>query len=82
MRLLRLPRLLKLLDTQKFKRALDQLNTYYGQGEMPNIKMIKRMRFYLDTYNQIRLIFIMLFMVYGIGCMFFLLSEYYNEVQM
>ena len=73
-RLARIPRLMKLLDTNKFKRALDSI-----ANENPNIKEIQQMHRYLTYYNAYRLLFIMMFMVYGIGCIFFLLSDSMND---
>lgn len=70
-RLARIPRLLKLLDPQKFKRMLIGLD-----GLDPSINQIMRRDINMFIYNIFNLVLMMLFLVYGIGCLFYLVSTY------
>ena len=70
-RLARLPRLVKLLNPQKFKRLLSSLD-----GPNPSSDLIIQRGRNMFIYNIFNLILMMIFLVYGIGCMFYLVSHY------
>jgi hypothetical protein len=74
-RLARIPRLAKLLDPIKFKRMLMSVD-----GPNPSIDHIIRRDYNLTMYNIFNLIVMMMFLIYGIGCLFYLMSnQLYGE---
>jgi len=72
-RLFRLPRLLKLLDVNKFSSILKSIN-----GEKTDTQKIIKQYYILFLYNLFRLIIIACFITYGIGCLFYFMSEKLN----
>ena len=72
-RLARLPRLLKLLDQNRFKKILKSF-----QGKNTNEQTIMKQYEAMFIYNLIRLIVIACFITYFIGCMFFFISQDLN----
>lgn len=72
-RLFRLPRLLKLLDVNKFSSILKSIN-----GEKTDTQTIIKQYYILFLYNLFRLIIIACFITYGIGCLFYFMSEKLN----
>lgn len=73
-RLFRLPRLLKLLDVNKFSSILKSIN-----GEKTDTQTIIKQYYILFLYNLFRLIIIACFITYGIGCLFYFFSEKLNK---
>lgn len=73
-RLFRLPRLLKLLDVNKFSSILKAIN-----GEKTDTQTIIKQYYILFLYNLFRLIIIACFITYGIGCLFYFFSEKLNS---
>ena len=69
-RLARMPRLIKLLNEQRFKRVLTQFD-----GPRPNIEEIQQRAMHLGIYKVLRLILIMCLMIYGVACIFFLMAN-------
>ena len=69
-RLARMPRLIKLLNEQRFKRVLTQFD-----GPKPNIEEIQLRAMHLGIYKVLRLILIMCLMIYGVACIWFLMSS-------
>lgn len=70
-RLARMPRLIKLLDENRFKRVLQQCDSN------DSISSIIRRQRNLAMYKLFRLIMIMILMVYGIACINYLLADYF-----
>ena len=73
-RLFRIPRLLKLLDVNKFSSILKSIN-----GEKTDTQTIIKQYYILFLYNLFRLIIIACFIAYGIGCLFYFFSEKLNK---
>ena len=73
-RLFRLPRLLKLLDVNKFSSILKSIN-----GEKTDTQTIIKQYYILFLYNLFRLIIIACFIAYGIGCLFYFFSDKLNK---
>lgn len=69
-RLARMPRLIKLLDENRFKRVLQQCDSN------DSISSIIRRQNNLAVYKLFRLIMIMILMVYGVACINYLLADY------
>ena len=69
-RLARLPRLNKLMDETRFKRVLTEWD-----GQVPSIATIQAQQYVLGWYKVFKLILIMLFMIYGVACIFYLIVE-------
>lgn len=69
-RLARLPRLNKLMDESRFKRVLTEWD-----GPKPSIATIQAQQYVLGWYKVFKLILIMLFMIYGVACIFYLIAE-------
>lgn len=74
-RLFRLPRLLKLLDVNRFSSILKTMR----KNERTDTSTIIKQYYILFLYNLFRLIIIACFITYGIGCLYFFMSEKLNN---
>ena len=74
-RLARLPRLIKLMDEAKFKKSLQHLF-----GSSPRIEEIRKQAWWMGAYTFFKLVLILLFMTFGVGCLFYLLSDFTGQL--
>lgn len=70
-RLGRMPRMIKLLDESRFKTLLVKLD-----GVSPSLNKIESRYRIMTIYKMFRLITIMIIMVYGVACVYYLFSDY------
>lgn len=65
-----MPRLVKLLDESRFRRVLVDMD-----GPEPSIDMLHRQHINLTCYKVFRLLTILVLMIYGVACIFYLLAD-------